>query len=1286
MLPTNYEYSSKKPSPKIKKVMKKSLIYLLIVLQGNPAWSVPHFELIDGARGLPGNGQPLAARFRVTDGDRPAEDITLNLDNYRVDFELDVAPVIYAALQPLQTIAEGQLGQAFRRIQATLHYGDMDYPWEYRIGDHPYPLQAVWDPQVNPDTHETQAHLRLSIMDGRRLVNLPHDLPFKQVLWTLRDQDAEVEGGFSYDGTRAYRVRTVVQRWRDPGGVVHSVPTHQFSDMPGHEAPRQVVSVQPYVIGDEPIPVNGYQGRYLFPGQDLVLESDKYPHLNSKSLVYGLGCGRLVIPHTTYHRWQRSGGPDEFTRFMIASARPEDIVHMLPQAHMSNPAFFHQAGLYQLVSVSSEGNERIEKWARVEKNVRPGANVTRMTTIRSPLHVPSIFGMGNGVLEWPALNPGEGEVATLQRGMRDFSVHVNGNEGIQEGLGRVIVLGRSGAGKTCAIHDQAHQETGGLRVQTDPATGIGALSPVNLLPGFMVGHRIAVAGTMAPGFWIDREHNVLFVDAQGFADPAGDFRDVLNAFAINELFKQPAHAKIILTIPENLFLPAGGRADLIKLMRTMVESFPEGQRIHNQGWHDGVMLLVSQGTNPALNPRGVLQQVLDLAPGVNVDLDQPGVRDFIRYFTHNLRTDQNTVRERKIASFPSHVTFGLADGALYPAGPRQAILECLQGTPFLQNPGFKFAVGPGAQLHMVQLAQNLNRSVAHFMAGQVAQRVRDYCFGKIADHNGDVTTLRRALEGVRNRLAALNGIQEAQALTFLEILHRVFEVQPGADNPWLTTKDVADTIHQLEFLKALHRAVHYDVAAWRDGLLPLQGQLEALVAIPQRIGNTLKGMLVGVSDGVTANDVVFAFHAFLADANLTARGANLSIFSPLWNIAQNVTFDLHGVDAGGSGTAAQGVAGVQGHAGGNGGNIFGMAHTVINSDRLTVNLNGGQGGQGQKGGQGSGGAAGSHEQYHDGNFRGPVVAATPSFPSFPADAPQACLQFSMGGNPPGHYRIGRIVIRHGGAVDRISLYARVGRSGLASMGSVGGDGGGETPIDLNPDESLTGINCWTDPDCKLSSSSGLFGINSCTVRGPRLGRIMFRTNQGRVFGPYGQWGAVEDCWKDVAAGQEYTALEGTVGPIIEWSRGVRVQRFTAGTPSRIQARTDGIQGDTGAQGGQGGTGGNSGVFSVTGLNHERLAAFHHQSGAGGARGDGGDGGLGGWHGVFHSEADHSRGRAASGQVGTQGAAGAAGQQGTMTPQLTALQTAQLQAYSDTYKACGADPLAALFVRAMQGLR
>lgn len=129
----------------------------------------------------------------------------------------------------------------------------------------------------------------------------------------------------------------------------------------------------------------------------------------------------------------------------------------------------------------------------------------------------------------------------------------------------------------------------------------------------------------------------------------------------------------------------------------------------------------------------------------------------------------------------------------------------------------------------------------------------------------------------------------------------------------------------------------------------------------------LSDVLPKVADTIKSVEL-YASHTVFLDDNVNMSGKNFIIIAPKWEVIGAITINLSG-KAGDAytnpasnasegtyqadGKGSNGINGLPGKAGLPGGNFFGMAQEVINSESLEINVTGGAGGPGQKGGNGS---------------------------------------------------------------------------------------------------------------------------------------------------------------------------------------------------------------------------------------------------------------------------------------------------------------------------------------------
>lgn len=1224
------------------------------------------FQLLDNL--ILEAGQPVRARFRVTGQDQQPIEATIPFDRIQISYEQHINANLAQNLQNVRVfdpIQEGYCGHASKRVQATLRYQGREYPFNH-AWDRQYPIQAEWNPHINPGANQIVADLALFVLDeDRRRVDLDHNLRPLNLAYNLVGEDPEQLAGLRYDGVRVYSIRTREQRWSHPQtGDVRPITATQFSaELPRH-AGRTFVFAQPFVGNNDAMPAGGYAGRYQF---DRFLENnEKYPQLSENSLIYSNG-GHLYSPHITQELWRRD---NTFIRILVASYREQDSLAFVPGTNIQGGLF--DQGLYQLVSSEETPQERIERWALVRQDIRPGNQPEDVKIVRTLPGISSISGMGNFPLEWIKLYHDAGEVANLQRGMEQFHqwIHngdwIRNSAGYRVGMPKVIFVGPSGSGKTGSIHTLGEISSDIILDQT----GILRLQPQRLLPGFEgVGHQL-VAGTTKPGFLV--YNGMLIVDTQGVGDPGGAIKEILNAYSIDQVFSH--QVKIVLTSEESSMIQPNRGANYIALIRKVVESFAGA---NNNNWFEGVSLLITKRMRPNFTPQALLRQMLTIPHGDIPDLDAPGVRDFIDYFS-NVNRNGN----QRVVSFPAPEYFRqfrpndpqyrfLDQGEVYPEDanihPGLDIRECINAAQFIHNPNFKLSIADPVKVYARDLADRMNNDIAHFIKTQGVQALINYCFNIVYQHAGDVTSLRACLNRIRDSLNPVSQIPADQALTFANSLNGVFGVQQGGNNQWLNTTFITEKIANIGFLKGLDNTINFRIPDWVNGFGPLVEQLTALTTLPNLDDFNpathvlkLSGMLVGSSDinsaillarprGEIRTIKVHAFHGFFADANVESKETFLSLFSPFMRIQDQRIFTLSGLDKDDfDGVAALGTVGATGHTGGKGGGLIGTVNVVKYPERLTVNLRGGNGGKGQKGGKGSEGPSGANEEY-------PSVLEIQS-ECTGGPSPWSHKFMGVGKN----CRFGKIKVRHGALVDAVEFIARAGRNEFVSLGRRGGGGGIETTIDLAPDEYMTGIR-------------GEGGHDD-------LKKLYFITNV-RTYGPYGTSGGPAF---DNNQNREICNMQLFFNDQVSILKHIHLEHPHA--VRRTRDRTLGTVGGQGARGGNGGDGGKAGILSVDGLEFAALNANStREPGTGGAIGEGGDGGQGGLHGKLHSETADSR--AANGTQGAQGAsAGVSPQDAQLTDvQLNATKTEHLTEYARAFYEKARDRMTARFMRPFPGI-
>ena len=146
---------------------------------------------------------------------------------------------------------------------------------------------------------------------------------------------------------------------------------------------------------------------------------------------------------------------------------------------------------------------------------------------------------------------------------------------------RALVLGITGSGKSTLIHGLAGKSLVVRRtpdtLDRDGRSVIGKLviepaSDAAALPGFIIGHGY-LAATTTPYSWRDESNGLVYWDCPGFADSRGAGQDIVNAFAIDQLFTHPSKIKIMLVVGASEFEVQRG-ASAFERFKKLTEIMP----------------------------------------------------------------------------------------------------------------------------------------------------------------------------------------------------------------------------------------------------------------------------------------------------------------------------------------------------------------------------------------------------------------------------------------------------------------------------------------------------------------------------------------------------------------------------------------------------------------------------------------------------------------------------------------------------------------------------------------
>lgn len=144
-------------------------------------------------------------------------------------------------------------------------------------------------------------------------------------------------------------------------------------------------------------------------------------------------------------------------------------------------------------------------------------------------------------------------------------VHEQMNQGRKSAI-RVLILGTTGSGKSTLAHGLAGRPLEGSSVKK--GRRVITIADDAELPGFTIGHGLA-SETSIPNVWHDKETNLIYCDCPGFMDSRGPEQEIVNAFAIDQLFTTGGRIKILLTIEESEFESVRGNGVIFRLNKLL---------------------------------------------------------------------------------------------------------------------------------------------------------------------------------------------------------------------------------------------------------------------------------------------------------------------------------------------------------------------------------------------------------------------------------------------------------------------------------------------------------------------------------------------------------------------------------------------------------------------------------------------------------------------------------------------------------------------------------------------
>lgn len=172
----------------------------------------------------------------------------------------------------------------------------------------------------------------------------------------------------------------------------------------------------------------------------------------------------------------------------------------------------------------------------------------------------------------------------------------------------VVLLGKSGGGKTTIIHALANKK---LQVFHDTALGKTQLKSTDAMPCFTIGQTLQ-SQTSSPHVYVRSEtarpdEKLALVDFPGFGDNRGVSQELSNAVQIQKTFSRFSDVQILAVVPDNDLMEPKATA-LMEFVRTIVTMFP-----NNADAYKSISLVVSQAheSRTENQVRAIFQQLVE---------------------------------------------------------------------------------------------------------------------------------------------------------------------------------------------------------------------------------------------------------------------------------------------------------------------------------------------------------------------------------------------------------------------------------------------------------------------------------------------------------------------------------------------------------------------------------------------------------------------------------------------------------------------------------------------------
>jgi energy-coupling factor transporter ATP-binding protein EcfA2 len=247
----------------------------------------------------------------------------------------------------------------------------------------------------------------------------------------------------------------------------------------------------------------------------------------------------------------------------------------------------------------------------------------------------------------------------------------------------IIIGGTTGSGKSTLVNLLAGRQC--IAQEADLGFNVHTDDP---LPGFAVQHGYVV-GTTIPNAWHSPRDNNLFWECP-FDDPRGPVAEIINAYCIHKVFKQP-NTKILLVVEEDK-LRLNRTKGFLELLKRVATFFPEEK---NPQLGRCLTLIISKQER-CRNIAGYLQNDVLPLPIEHQNLLTPPVRNLLR----ELVADPG-----QIAFFPYPKEVGAYVPNMWP------VRDAINATEYMNNPAPVVSLSAEATLILEKLVNLANTPI-----------------------------------------------------------------------------------------------------------------------------------------------------------------------------------------------------------------------------------------------------------------------------------------------------------------------------------------------------------------------------------------------------------------------------------------------------------------------------------------------------------------------------------------------------------------------------------------------